>query len=364
MATVSTASNDFALRKAQHLDICLDHDQYRVETTSPLFEGIRFYHKALPEINTSDIDLRTDVLGFKARAPIFISCMTGGSEKGYALNKELAYAAEELQIPVGMGSNRILWKKPETLPHFQFRKYAPTVPILSNIGAVQIRDMDHQELIEMNKRLEVSAQVIHLNPGQELFQPEGDRDFAGILPAIKKFIAASPHPVILKETGFGIAPAEVESLLSAGAEAVDLAGAGGTNWIAVEGYRAEEQEQKRAGEFDHWGHPTALLLASLRSTDLPGSKSIWASGGLRSGMDVAKSLALGADMAGLAMGFAEAVVQDGRDGVIQHFDDLEKTLRDVMLLTGSRNLAELKDQPLWFTPGFSQLLANYHQGQP
>jgi isopentenyl-diphosphate delta-isomerase len=170
--------------------------------------------------------------------------------------------------------------------------------------------------------------------------------------------------VILKETGFGIAPAEVESLLSAGAEAVDLAGAGGTNWIAVEGYRAEEQEQKRAGEFDHWGHPTALLLASLRSTDLPGSKSIWASGGLRSGMDVAKSLALGADMAGLAMGFAEAVVQDGRDGVIQHFDDLEKTLRDVMLLTGSRNLAELKDQPLWFTPGFSQLLANYRQGQP
>jgi isopentenyl-diphosphate delta-isomerase len=364
MATVSTASNDFALRKAQHLDICLDHERFKVETTSSLFEGVRFYHKALPEINTSDINLSTEVLGFTVRAPIFISCMTGGSEKGYALNKELAYAAQELQIPVGMGSNRILWKKPDTLPHFQFRKFAPTVPILSNIGAVQIRDMDHGELIEMNKRLEVSAQVIHLNPGQELFQPEGDRDFAGILPAIEKFIAASPHPVVIKETGFGIHPEEVQSLLALGAEAVDLAGAGGTNWIAVEGYRSDDKEQQRAGEFDHWGHPTALLLGALQNTKLPGTGKVWASGGLRSGMDVAKSLALGAGMAGLAMGFAEAVVADGRDGVIQHFEYLEKTLRDVLLLTGSRNLSELQAKPLWFSPTFAQMLANYSPSQP
>jgi isopentenyl-diphosphate delta-isomerase len=361
---VSTASNEFALRKAQHLDICLDHSQYRVETTSSLFQGVRFYHKALPEINVSDISLTTEVLGFEARAPIFISCMTGGSEKGYALNKELAYAAEELKIPVGMGSNRILWKKPETLPHFQFRKFAPTVPILSNIGAVQVRDMDHDDLIEMNKRLEVSAQVIHLNPGQELFQPEGDRDFAGITAAIKDFIAASPHPVIIKETGFGIAVEEVKTLLDLGAEAVDLAGAGGTNWIAVEGYRSSASEQQRAGEFDDWGHPTALLMARLKDEVLPGTAKIWASGGLRSGMDLAKSIALGARMAGLAMGFAEAVVQNGRDGVIERFLQLEKTLLDVMLLTGSRSIPDLQGKPLWFTPSFSQALANYHQSQP
>ncbi len=354
---MNTTSDEFSRRKSEHLEICLDHEKYRVKTSDALFEEIHFYHHALPEINREEISLSTRVLDFDARAPLFISCMTGGSEEGYQLNKELAAAAEALRIPVGMGSNRILWKKPDTLPHFEFRKFAPTVPLLSNLGAVQIRDMDHNEIIEMNKRLGVSAQVIHCNPGQELFQPEGDRNFKGITQALYRFIDSSPLPVIIKETGFGFHPREVTDLLEHGAYAVDLAGAGGTNWISVEAYRNHDQELQRSREFDSWGHPTALLLAALK-----GTPHIWASGGIHSGMDAAKALALGAEMAGLAMGFIEVVKKEGREGVIAYFEQLEKTIIDVMLLSSCRTIAELQASALRYSPSFREQLSEYRKG--
>lgn len=354
---MNTSSGDPVLRKEQHLTICLDHSRYQVQTADTLLSRVHFYHRALPEIDSREISAATSVVKREVRSPLFISCMTGGSDEGYRLNQELARAAQYLKLAVGMGSMRILWKKPEVLEHFQLRKLAPDVPIFSNIGAVEVRDRSAEDIIEMNRRLEVDAQVIHLNPAQELFQPEGDRDFSGVRDALYRFMEQSPLPVIIKETGCGIHPDEVKSLLNAGAYAVDLAGSGGTNWISVEAYRNTARELERSRQFDDWGHPTALLLAALR-----GQRGIWSSGGLRNGMDAAKSLALGAEMAGLAMTFIEAARTGGQEGVISCYEDMEKTLLDVMLLTGSRDIAALKKAAVWFEPEFSARFQEYQAG--
>lgn len=275
--------------------------------------------------------------------------MTGGSEGGFAANRELAAAAQARGVPVGMGSIRILFDHPELFPHFHLKALAPDVPVLANIGAAQVRDLPHAGLLELCRRLEVDALVVHLNPGQELFQPEGDRDFRGLGEAIGRLCAGSPLPIIVKETGFGIRPARVRQLLAMGATAVDLAGAGGTNWITVEAYRLPEGERAAAAELGDWGLPTALILAALGGKT-PG---VLASGGVRTGLDVAKSLALGAEMAGLALPFARRVVAGGAQAVEAFIDQLEQVLRAVMVLTGSRTLGELRSGKLMMSPDFT-----------
>jgi isopentenyl-diphosphate delta-isomerase type 2 len=283
------------------------------------------------------------------RLPVFISCMTGGSEGGISANRELAAAAQAKGVPVGMGSIRILFEHPELFSHFHLKALAPDVPVLANIGAAQVRDVPHERLLELCRRLQVDALVVHLNPGQELFQPEGDRDFRGLLSAIGRLCGASDLPIVVKETGFGIRPARVRQLLAMGASCVDLAGAGGTNWITVEAYRLPEKERAAAAELSDWGLPTALILAALGG-DTP---RVLASGGVRTGLDVAKSLALGAEAAGLALPLARRVVAGGAKAVVAYLDELEQVLRAVMVLTGSRNLAELRRGRLWFSPEFA-----------
>lgn len=345
---MSTPS-DMGSRKAAHLEICMDPEKYDIQGGSALFEEVIFPHRSLPEVHVDELDLTTDFLGFRLSLPFFISCMTGGSDLAYQVNKDLAVAAQRLRIPVGMGSGRILFRKPEVLPHFQLKKWAPDVPVLTNLGGVQIREMNHGEIFEMNRRLEADAQVIHLNPGQEVFQPDGDRDFRGILEAVRRFIAASPLPVIVKETGFGMAPEEIKSLLEAGAAFVDLAGSGGTNWIKVEAHRRSAEDWAAAEEFTGWGWPTALLLSLIPRTD---RSRVLASGGLRSGMDFAKSLALGAHLAGTALPVAQAVKTGGVEGVITYFNRIKTVLEGAMTLTGARNLPEFRNSPLFFSRRF------------
>ncbi len=354
---MNTISDDLSDRKTRHLEICLDSDKYQVETGDTLLDRVHFYHRALPEISLDVISTKTSVLGYEARGPVFISCMTGGSEKGYQLNRLLAEAAQEIGIPVGIGSFRVLGDKPETLTHFRMRKFAPTVPILANIGAVQVRDIPHTQLIETAKNLEATAQVIHCNPGQELFQNGGDRDFKGLKEALYRFINLSPLPVIIKETGFGLLPGEVKDLLDHGAYAVDVAGSGGTNWLKVEACRDTPGIRELSRQFDDWGHPTALLLAALS----PRGK-VWASGGIRTGMDIAKVIALGADMAGVALKFIRSAARKGIEGVIDYYQGLEKTLKTVMLLTGSPDLAALRQAPRYYDPWFAQQLQLYQDG--
>lgn len=343
------AEHDMAGRKAAHLDICLHPETYDIEGGSPLFSEIRFRHKAAPEVDGSRLDLTRDFLGYKLKLPFFISCMTGGSDQAYQVNRDLAAAAQTLGLPVGMGSGRILFRKPEVLPHFELKKIAPDVPVLTNIGGVQIREMNHQDLIEMNKRLEVDAQVIHLNPGQEIFQPDGDRDFRGIRQAVRKFIKTSPIPVVVKETGFGMDPEEVEEFLDAGAAYVDVAGSGGTNWAKVEGHRLPSQDWQAVEEFTGWGWPTALLV-HLTAPAHPGR--ILSSGGLRTGMDAAKSLAMGAHLAGTALPVVKAVKDHGPEGVVAFYKEWEQVLRAALVLTGCENLSKFSQISLIFSKLF------------
>ncbi|HUX13851.1 MAG TPA: type 2 isopentenyl-diphosphate Delta-isomerase [Spirochaetia bacterium] len=359
MDTVSTGkrsgrNEDIGDRKTRHLEICIDAEHYQVEFGSTGFDEMRLIHSSLPEISEAEIDTSTEFLGARVRLPLFISSMTGGAEAAYEVNKKLAAAAQQAGVPVGMGSIRILFRKPEVLPHFQLKKFAPDVPVVANIGAIQIRDVESAKIIELLKRLEVQGLAVHLNPAQELFQPEGDRDFRGILDAITRFCAICPVPVIVKETGCGVRPDEAGRLLEAGAAYVNIAGSGGTNWIAVEAYRLDTSEEAAAREFDDWGTPTALILAALGMRNggrLSGR--ILASGGLRSGMDLAKALALGASLGGFALPFVRAVSSSGVEGVITLIERYERVLRAAMALTGSRTPAGLRSAPLLLSPDFS-----------
>ncbi|TVQ37997.1 MAG: type 2 isopentenyl-diphosphate Delta-isomerase [Spirochaetaceae bacterium] len=356
MDTVSTGSNsspaaadqDFGARKARHLEICIDESRYRVETGATGFEQVQLVHSALPELGMQQIDPSVSFLGQRIPMPILISSMTGGSSEGFRANKDLARAAQRIGIPVGMGSIRVLFRHPEVFDHFHLKKLAPDVPVMANIGGVQVRDLDHTQLLEMLKRLEVQALVIHLNPGQELFQPEGDRDFRGVIDAIRALRERSPLPLIVKETGFGIRPSTIATLFDAGVEWVNVAGAGGTNWVKVESYRLDDIERQTAEEFDDWGLSTALILAAAPQF----RGRLIASGGVRSGIDLTKAVALGAGMVGLALPFIRAVKQGGVEGVASFAERLKRVLSSAMLLCGARTIADLQRTRTLWTPAF------------
>ncbi len=345
-------------RKEKHLSICTDPLRYSVEGNSSGLEWVHFIHNALPEISEGEIDTSCQFSGYSLSLPIFISCMTGGSERGFRINRELARAAQQAKIPIGMGSFRILFDQPELFPHFYLKSLAPDVPVLANIGGVQIRDRDHREIFEWIKRLEAEILVVHLNPGQELFQPEGDRDFRGIKDALTRLCESCPVPVIAKETGFGISPSVIRELFDAGVLYVDIAGAGGTNWISAESYRRPKKERIVAEEFKAWGLPTALILAQME--DYEGR--ILASGGIRSGMDVAKTVALGAELAGPALPFIRSVVSGGTEAVLKYIKRIEKVLRAVMLLTGSETLKDLNRKKIWLDPYLEASVASFRRG--
>jgi isopentenyl-diphosphate Delta-isomerase len=336
-------------RKKKHVEICVDSSTYSVETGPSCFEGVSLLHEALPDLDAGAVDTRCRFLDHEIALPLFISCMTGGSAEGFAANTRLASAAQIARVPVGLGSIRILFHEPDVFPHFHVKPLAPDVPVLANIGAVQVRDVPHETIIEMSRRLEVQAIVVHLNPGQELFQPDGDRDFRGLEPAIGRLCAASPLPVIVKETGFGIHPGAARRLLGLGARYVDVAGTGGTNWVAVESYRLDGGRAQAARELDGWGLPTAVLLDAL--SDHRGR--ILASGGVRTGLDVAKSLALGAELAGMALPFIRAVAHGGVEGALEVIEKISEVLRAAMVLTGSADVAALRSASVLRTPAFT-----------
>ena len=298
-------------------------------------------------------------LGQRVSLPFFISCMTGGSEGGFRANRSLAAAAQQLGIPVGLGSIRVLLKNPSLFDHFHVKRIAPDVPVLANIGAVQLRDADQGELFALLSRLEVQALVIHLNPGQELVQPEGDRDFRGLREVIARTCDRCPLPVIVKETGFGIRAGSARELFEAGASYVDLAGAGGTNWMTVESYLLPAGERALAEEFIDWGIPTAVLLASFAGVT-PG---LLASGGIRNGVQAAKSLAMGAELAGFALPVIREVVRGGVEAVVALFGRLEKTLRTAMVLTGSRRISDLRRGITWQTPEFTAMVEAFTRAE-
>jgi isopentenyl-diphosphate Delta-isomerase len=310
---------------------------------------VHLLHTALPELSAGDVDPSVFFLGSRIPVPFFISCMTGGSDGGFHMNRELARAAQELGIPVGLGSMRVLMRNPDLFLHFHVKPIAPDVPVLANIGAVHVRDGDNGDLLDLARRLEVQGLVVHLNPGQELFQPEGDRDFRGLKDAIARLCDRSPLPIIVKETGFGILPPLARELFDVGAAYVDIAGAGGTNWISVESWRISDGERAAAEAFADWGIPTALNLAAFGSAQ----DGILASGGMRTGVEAAKAAALGAQLVGFALPVVRAAADGGAQSVVAWFRRVERSFRAAMLLTGSRTLRDLRRGTFWLEPSFS-----------
>lgn len=344
---------DIARRKKHHLDICLDRTA-NIESGSTELADIQIPHRAMPQIQLDKLSLTTDFIAYSVRLPIMISCMTGGTRDGLSLNRLLARTAGESGIPVGTGSMRIMLEHPETLDHFCMKDAAPNVPVLANIGAAQLAEYLPEIIIEAVKRTESDGLCIHLNAAQELFQDGGSVNIAGWFNSIRRLLDKAEFPVLVKETGCGIPPVEGVKLLDAGAAAVDIAGAGGTDWIAVENLQNNPKLHAAGESLRGWGISTgALLLAYrqlIRSSDVLNQKisgRIIASGGLRSPRDFALSLACGAHIAAAALPFIRAADEGGTDAVHALIDSIEKGLQAAIILSGSDSLESFRRLPLY-----------------
>ncbi|WP_295474995.1 type 2 isopentenyl-diphosphate Delta-isomerase [uncultured Pseudomonas sp.] len=339
------SEHDLSRRKDDHLDIVLAGLDAGVRTTSA-WQRLRFEHCALPEQSMDDIDLSCQLLGRPLRAPLLISSMTGGAQRATAINRHLAEAAQALGIAMGVGSQRVgLQGGSDQGLTRELRRLAPDVPLLGNIGAAQLLGPAGLDLARRAvDSLQADALIIHLNPLQEAVQPEGDRDWRGVLDGIARVAAHLEVPLIAKEVGAGLSPAVAQALVRAGVQVLDVAGQGGTSWAAVEAGRARsEADRAVAMAFADWGIPTPESLVGVRRV-LPEVPLI-ASGGIRDGVDAAKAIRLGADLVGQAAGvLREATLST--EAVIEHFQIFIRQLRVACFCTGSADLAALRQARL------------------
>lgn len=330
-------------RKSDHIRINLEEDVASALTTG--LERYRFVHNAVPELDLRSIDTRSVFLGKELKSPLLISSMTGGVEQAGVLNRRLAEAAQASGIAMALGSMRVMLEQPAQASTFQVRAQAPDILLMANLGAVQLNYgvsvADCRRLIEA---VEADALILHFNPLQEALQPEGDVRFADLLQKVEKVCRRLDVPVIAKEVGWGFSVEAATRLAQAGVAAIDVAGAGGTSWSQVEMHRAvSDRKAHIASQFVDWGIPTAESLVQIHRI-LP-DLSLIASGGLRSGVDVAKCLALGAKMAGLAGPFLKAA-SHSTQAVVEVIEDLTTTLRIAMFAAGCADLGRLAAAPL------------------
>jgi isopentenyl-diphosphate Delta-isomerase len=346
-ATASSAHNGAtaedgatAARKGEHIRINLEED-VAFKGVAAGFDQYRLVHRALPEIDLADVRLDVSFLGHRVGAPVLVSCMTGGTEQAGELNRRLARAAQQRGLAMGVGSCRVLLEHADVLPSFDVRPDAPDVLLFANLGAVQLnRGVTADGCRRIVELLRADALVLHLNPLQEALQPEGDTCFAGLLSRIEALCAELEVPVVVKEVGFGINAELVRRLLAAGVSAVDVAGAGGTSWSEVERHRLRDPVRARvAAAFAGWGIPSAQAIAEARRA-APDAALI-ASGGVRSGIDVAVAIALGADLVGAAGPLLRAA-NDGEESLAERLDQMLEELRIAMFCTGSATPAALR----------------------
>jgi isopentenyl-diphosphate delta-isomerase len=328
-------------RKADHLAICAD-EEVGFRRLSTLFEDVRLVHDALADLDDRSLDASCVLLGKRLRAPLVIAAMTGGTDEAEAINRDLARVAEELGVGFALGSQRAMHVRPEAASSYRVRDVAPTTLVLGNIGVVQARAMSNDALASLVGSVGADALCIHLNPAMELVQPGGDRDFSGSLDTIARLVAELPVPVVVKETGCGLSGGVGRRLRSVGVEHVDVSGAGGTSWVGVEARRAVaagDEASRALGEaFWDWGVPTAASVALLRRYRF---RTLLATGGVATGLDVAKAIALGASAAGIARPVLKALRAGGGAGVTRLLDGVVRELRAAMVLTGSRDLGLL-----------------------
>jgi isopentenyl-diphosphate delta-isomerase len=342
--TANPADPSIEDRKAEHIRINLEQNVQFPRLTTGL-ERYRFMHQALPELDLRDVDSTISLFGKTLSAPIVISSMTGGTDTALRLNQRLAEAAQTHKIAMGLGSQRAGIRNPDVAYTYRVRDIAPDILLLGNLGAVQFNYgygvEECQRAVDM---IEADALILHFNVLQEAVQPEGDTNFAGLLARVEDVCRKLPVPVIAKEVGWGFSEQNARDLANAGVAAIDVAGSGGTSWSEVEYHRAPTAFHARvAAAFADWGIPTAdgIRYAVSGAPDLP----VIASGGLRDGIDIAKSIALGALAGGLAGPFLKAADQSV-EAVDQLIRELTAQLRIAMLCSGARTVADLQKTPL------------------
>jgi len=322
---------DITKRKEDHLKICLEENVSRGNSG---FDDFILPYLALPEINFEKISTETEFLGFKVALPVFISSMTGGLTEGKAINQKLAQAAQTGKIPLALGSCRIILEKPETLESFNVKSLMPDVPLLANIGAVQLNyGWTYEECSRIVDTLKADALILHLNPLQEVLQDGGNTNFEGLMDKIAKVVKKVDFPIIVKEVGTGISAKTASILQSAGVKYIDVAGHGGTNWALVEALRYKNETQ---GElFATLGIST---VKSLQECSAIKGINLLASGGIKNGLDVAKALYLGAKMGGLAKPFLMA------ENPQQLIEQLKFELKVTMFSMGISSVHQLSYQ--------------------
>lgn len=353
MVSKRTSPDDSAIgqRKVDHLDLCAKGDvEARLKTT--LLEEVELIHNSLPELSLDEIDISTNIAGKRLAAPLIVTGMTGGVERAIDINRCLAAAAEKHGIAFGFGSQRPMIRDKKLVRSYLVRDVAPTAMLIANIGAVQAVELETDEIADLVGLVGADALAIHLNPAQELIQPGGDRNFRGCLEAIGRLNSELSVPVIAKETGAGIGPTTQLRLRETGVHWLDVSGAGGTTWIGVEALRSRG-ERSHIGELMwDWGTPTAVAIASSVKA---GFKCI-GSGGLRTGLDAARALALGANAAGMALPFLRAFEAGKADAVDALVSRVLESIRVAMLLTGSRSLSDFSRAPRVYGPNLRNWL--------
>ncbi|OJH41180.1 type 2 isopentenyl-diphosphate Delta-isomerase [Cystobacter ferrugineus] len=332
-----------AKRKDAHLDLCATGDVEPLGN-STLLEDVRLVHCAMPELSVDEVDLSTEFLGKTLRYPLLITGMTGGTERAGVVNRDLALLAERHGLAFGVGSQRAMAENPQAAESFQVRRVAPTVPLLGNIGLYQAVRMGVDGVRRLADAIGADGMALHLNAGQELTQPEGDRDFRGGYQIVEQLVRAFGARLLVKETGCGIGPDVARRLVELGVRNLDVSGLGGTSWVRVEQLRAEGVQAQVGAEFSNWGIPTAAAIASVRRAVGSGTRLV-ASGGLRTGLDAAKVIALGADVAGMALPLFRAQQAGGVEGAEKALAVILASLRQAFVLTGSASCADLQRKP-------------------
>lgn len=337
-------------RKSDHIKICLDQFAQAKKVT-PGFEDIHFIHKALPEIDKKEIDLSTEFLGHKLAAPIIVGAMTGGTSEAATINSVIAETVESLQIGMGVGSQRAALEDQDLEKTFAIaRQKAPTAFLIANIGGVQlVNGYGIKEIKKTIEMIDADAIAIHLNALQEAIQPEGQTNFQGILKRISEITKVIDKPVIVKETGCGIAFEEAKKLENAGVKAIDVGGTGGTSFAAVEFFRTKGEEnriQHQLGDaFWDWGIPTvSSIIEIVQKVSIP----IIASGGVRCGLDIAKALAINASLSSIARPILRTAVCGVKE-TKNLLSFLMAELRNVMFLVGADKIEALTNTPLVIT---------------
>jgi len=332
------STDEIKQRKDDHIQINLEKDIS--SSLSVGFDQYAFIHNALPELDLEKINLECTFLGDTLYAPLLISSMTGGTDTGNLINIRLAEAAQHFGIAMGVGSQRSELQNPPGNAKFNIRQYAPDIPIYANLGAVQLNyDFGLEECKDAINRIQGNALILHLNPLQEALQPEGQTNFSGILKKIDAICSKIEVPVIVKEVGWGISNAVAQKLIDAGVSCIDVAGAGGTSWALVEKYRNRDKNRIAISEHFHdWGIPTSDCVKELHIAfpEIP----LIASGGIKRGVDIGKSIALGARVAGIAGAlFREAAIST--EAVIEKIWEFTDELRITMFVVGAGDIASL-----------------------